>query len=176
MTIKPYANIKLKGYNIRRFINLCTINQIKIWSLKYISQDEYDACCMAEDIFLMKPHLKKTHTKILQIKKKGFFTIVNFLDKIRIITAMLACTFLIYMLLSMRIWSIDVNGNSFINSVTIVDFIKKKGIVQGCMKEKEYSWLENELEKNYPDITWCSVYLSGSTLNIDMSEGINLGE
>ena len=64
MSIKAYATVRLTGCNIRRFINLCTANHIKIWNLKYVSPKEYEACCSTEDIFLMKPHLKKTHTRL----------------------------------------------------------------------------------------------------------------
>ena len=37
MSIKAYATVRLTGCNIRRFINLCTANHIKIWNLKYVS-------------------------------------------------------------------------------------------------------------------------------------------
>ena len=53
MSIKAYATVRLTGCNIRRFINLCTANHIKIWNLKYVSPKEYAACCSTEDIFLM---------------------------------------------------------------------------------------------------------------------------
>ena len=79
MSIKAYATVKLTGCNIRRFINLCTANHIKIWNLKYVSPKEYEACCSTEDIFLMKPHLKKTHTRLLVVKRQGYFAIRAFL-------------------------------------------------------------------------------------------------
>ena len=41
MSIKAYATVRLTGCNIRRFINLCTANHIKIWNLKYVSPKEY---------------------------------------------------------------------------------------------------------------------------------------
>lgn len=71
MSIKAYATVRLTGCNIRRFINLCTANHIKIWNLKYVSPKEYEACCSTEDIFLMKPHLKKDAYKASRSKKTG---------------------------------------------------------------------------------------------------------
>ena len=82
MSIKAYATVRLTGCNIRRFINLCTANHIKIWNLKYVSPKEYEACCSTEDIFLMKPHLKKTHTRLLVVKRQGYFAIRAFLYKL----------------------------------------------------------------------------------------------
>lgn len=96
MSIKAYATVRLTGCNIRRFINLCTANHIKIWNLKYVSPKEYEACCSTEDIFLMKPHLKKTHTRLLVVKRQGYFAIRAFLYKIRIITAAIIGVF-VYM-------------------------------------------------------------------------------
>ena len=69
MSIKAYATVRLTGCNIRRFINLCTANHIKIWNLKYVSPKEYEACCSTEDIFLMKP--EKDAYKASRGKKTG---------------------------------------------------------------------------------------------------------
>ena len=106
MSIKAYATVRLTGCNIRRFINLCTANHIKIWNLKYVSPKEYEACCSTEDIFLMKPHLKKTHTRLLVVKRQGYFAIRAFLYKIRIITAAITGVFCIHALICTRIWHI----------------------------------------------------------------------
>ena len=113
MSIKAYATVRLTGCNIRRFINLCTANHIKIWNLKYVSPKEYEACCSTEDIFLMKPHLKKTHTRLLVAKRQGYFAIKAFLYKIRIITAAITGVFCIHALICTRIWHIVPEGNRF---------------------------------------------------------------
>ena len=84
MSIKAYATVRLTGCNIRRFINLCTANHIKIWNLKYVSPKEYEACCSTEDIFLMKPHLKKTHTRLLVAKRQGYFAIKDVLLQLQL--------------------------------------------------------------------------------------------
>ena len=112
MSIKAYATVRLTGCNIRRFINLCTANHIKIWNLKYVSPKEYEACCSTEDIFLMKPHLKKTHTKLLVVKRQGYFAIRAFLYKIRIITAAITGVFCIHALICKSSPNLCVNSSS----------------------------------------------------------------
>ena len=96
MSIKAYATVRLTGCNIRRFINLCTANHIKIWNLKYVSPKEYEACCSTEDIFLMKPHLKKTHTRLLVVKRQGYFAIRAFYIKYVLLRLQLPA-FFVYM-------------------------------------------------------------------------------
>ncbi len=173
MSIKAYAVVKLTGYNIRRFINLCTVNHIKIWNIKYQSPKEYKACCLTDDIFKMKPHLQKTHTRLIVLERKGYFSLVDFLHRIRILTAVLLCTAGLYALLYERIWTVDVDGSRFISDITIKSYVYSRGITPGCHRQKDYSTLEKDLEENFDDIMWCSIYLEGTTLKIDISEGIN---
>lgn len=51
MSIKAYATVRLTGCNIRRFINLCTANHIKIWNLKYVSPKEYEPAAVQKIFF-----------------------------------------------------------------------------------------------------------------------------
>ena len=71
MSIKAYATVRLTGCNIRRFINLCTANHIKIWNLKYVSPKEYEACCSTEDIFSNEAAPEKDAYKASRGKKTG---------------------------------------------------------------------------------------------------------
>ena len=173
MSIKAYAIIKLTGYNIRRFINLCTVNHLRIWNIRYISSTEYEACCLTNDIFAMKPHLKKTHTKLLVTKRKGIFTLFAFIHRIRIVATSAACFLGILILLDMHVWKIDVSGNRFISDITVTDYVNSCGIYDGCHKVSDYRWLEHDLEENFSDIMWCSIYLEDCTLKIDICDGIN---
>ena len=173
MSIKAYATVRLTGCNIRRFINLCTANHIKIWNLKYVSPKEYAACCSTEDIFLMKPHLKKTHIRLLVVKRQGYFAIRTFLYKIRIITAAITGVFCIHALICTRIWQIVPEGNRFTYDKSVISFIESENVTIGSHKRADYSILEKKLEEKYPDITWCSIYIEKNTMKIDISEGIN---
>lgn len=173
MSIKAYAIVRLTGCNIRRFINLCTANHIKIWNLKYVSPKEYEACCSTEDIFLMKPHLKKTHTRLLVVKRQGYFAIRAFLYKIRIITAAITGVFCIHALICTRIWHIVPEGNRFTYDESVISFMESENVTIGSHKRADYSLLEKKLEEKYLDITWCSIYIEKNTMKIDISEGIN---
>ena len=173
MNIKAYAVVKLSGYNIRRFINLCTVNHIKIWNIKYINPKEYEACCLTDDIFDMKPHLQKTHTRLIVLKRKGYFSLKDFLYKIRMLTAVLVSTAGISALLYARIWNIEIDGNRFLSDITITDYVYSRQLNPGCHKSSDYSRLEKDLEEDFDDIMWCSIYVEGTTLKIDISEGIN---
>ena len=134
MSIKAYATVRLTGCNIRRFINLCTANHIKIWNLKYVSPKEYEACCSTEDIFLTKPHLKKTHTRLLVVKRQGYFAIRAFLYKIRIITAAITGVFCIHALICTRIWHIVPEGNRFTYDESVISFMESENITIGSHK------------------------------------------
>ena len=40
------------------------------------------------------------------------------------------------------------------------------------IKRDVYKRQEKKLEEQYPDITWCSIYIEKNTMKIDISEGI----
>ena len=145
MSIRAYAKVKLTGCNIRRFTNLCTANHIKIWNLKYVSPKEYEACCSTNDIFLMKPHLKKTHTKLLVVKRQGYFAIKAFLYKIRIIMAAITGVFGIYALICMRIWHIVPDGNRFTYDESVISLLESEHLTIGSHKRTDYILLEKKI-------------------------------
>ena len=38
--------------------------------------------------------------------------------------------------------------------------------------KKNYAWLEKSIENEFSDVVWCSIYVDGTTLMIEISEGI----
>ena len=146
MSIKAYATVRLTGCNIRRFINLCTANHIKIWNLKYVSPKEYEACCSTEDIFLTKPHLKKTHTRLLVVKRQGYFAIRAFLYKIRIITAAITGVFCIHALICTRIWHIVPEGNRFTYDESVISFMESENVTIGRYSKINKAIIDKNVE------------------------------
>ena len=89
------------------------------------------------------------------------------------LTAVLVSTAGISALLYTRIWNIEIDGNRFLSDITITDYVYSRQLNPGCHKASDYSRLEKDLEEDFDDIIWCSIYVEGTTLKIDISEGIN---
>ena len=65
--------ISLKGNNVRRFINLCSINDIQLYDLKFVSSEEYTCIINTNDYYQVKKHLKKTRTKSKVLNRIGVY-------------------------------------------------------------------------------------------------------
>ena len=120
----------------------------------------------------MKPCLKKTHTSIAVSEKMGYYHLVKCLKKTRWIWGTSTVAFIILLILSMRIWNIRVNGNKSLSDITIIDYVNKNNVSYGCISQKNYAWLEKSIENEFSDVVWCSIYVDGTTLMIEISEGI----
>ena len=79
---------------------------------------------------------------------------------------------MIILLLSFNfLWKIEINGNDRISTVILEDFLKEKNITYGMPLNKiPLEKLEKEIRKKFLEITWVSVSIDGTTLEIWLKE------
>ena len=172
MRFDAYVKLTLRGNTIRRFINLCTAGHIKLWDIRYMSENKYEVCCKCSRLWDMKPYLDKTHTSITVSEKMGYYHLAACLKKTRWIWGILMNALILMLILSIRIWNIRINGNKSLSDITIIDYVNKNNVPYGCISQKNYAWLEKSIENEFSDVVWCSIYVDGTTLMIEISEGI----
>ena len=114
MRFDAYVKLTLRGNSIRRFINLCTAGHIKLWDIRYMSENKYEVCCKCSRLWDMKPYLDKTHTSITVSEKMGYYHLAACLKKTRWIWGILMNALILMLILSIRIWNIRINGNKSI--------------------------------------------------------------
>ena len=69
-----YVKIELTGEYINRLLTLLKNNGISLWNVVPI-ENGYEAYVYKNDVFQMKPLLRKTETKIKILNKYGWFCI-----------------------------------------------------------------------------------------------------
>ena len=94
------------------------------------------------------------------------------MKKTRWIWGILMNALILMLILSIRIWNIKINGNKSLSDITIIDYVNKNNVPYGCISQKNYAWLEKSIENEFSDVVWCSIYVDGTTLMIEISEGI----
>jgi len=71
--IKAVVEVEAQGFFVERLINLCRINNIKIWNITYINQGTIRFKISPKEFKKLKPFIKKSKCKIKIVKKKGIY-------------------------------------------------------------------------------------------------------
>ena len=117
---RGYVHVKLTGYAPERFLNLCGNRNILIWNLKPC-ENGYTFCISVDAFRQLKPILKKTKTQIRIQKRVGMpFCAFRYRRRYLFPVGLLFFCFLLYDL-SGFIWNIEINGNSYLTTETIIN-------------------------------------------------------
>ncbi len=168
--LRGYVRIRILGFSPERFMNLCCNRGIMLWDV--IKQnDDYEMFISVKDFFKIAPILRKTKTKAIVLERCGFpFFIHRYQKRKLFLFGILFC--LIFLLaMSMFIWEIRIDGNSYRTDDVIRDYLRESGIVPGILKNKvDCEAIEKGLRQNFDDITWTSAKIDGTCLELLIKE------
>ncbi|MGN0158048.1 MAG: sporulation protein YqfD [Brotaphodocola sp.] len=171
-----YLRVRLTGYSMERFLNLCMTRKLVIWNLHY----EDHACWFlvtVPDFRRMKPLVRKAqvHLKILGRYGLPFFLYRNRKRKPYVIGVVVF--FLILFLLSEFIWNIRFEGNERFTDDELTTYLSRQNVHYGmCKRGVDCDRLEDAIRSDYPDITWVSVSISGTQLMVRVRENEEIRE
>ena len=123
------------------------------------------------DFFQLKKIVRKSNVKVKIIRKKGILFRIKKQAKRKLffITPFL-CLFLLW-INSHLLWGVRVDGNSSVTNDLIADFLQEQGIYYGMPLSKIPIYeLKTNLRNKYDEITWVSIYLEGTYLQISLKE------
>lgn len=169
--LKSYLVCHLKGGDMERLFNLCRYNGIEFWNMSY--QEGVCQCCIAlEDFWKIRPFLRKTKVRIRIKKRCGLSFLMAFLNRRKgLWIGMLGCIFVLYFL-SAHIWKFEFYGNSYYTDERLTKYLEEtENIRCGIWKQHiDGALLEENLRLSFPDISWVSVRMEGTSLIISLEE------
>ena len=175
--IKGVVEVEIQGFFTERFINLCRINNIKIWNIKNVVNGIVRFSIAIKDFKKIKPISKKTKCKVKIISKKGvYFKLFKY--RKRSLAFILILLFLILSTLSTTfIWNIEVVGNMYIPTENIYSALKDSGLYVGRnkigLKTKK---VINEMRVELTDIAWMGIEIDGTHAKVKVVEKTKLPE
>lgn len=164
--------VRAAGRDVERFVNLCRNHGIFLWKIA-IGEEENGVrfYISLRDFYKLRKIARKSKVFLVVKKRIGFpFFLQSLKERMSFFVGVL-CFFFILILLSGRIWSIEVSGQSYHTKESIIKFLNKKGIYGG-MAKADLSCMEVRelLRKKYQDIGWISVEEIGSLIHIRIKE------
>lgn len=169
--VSGYVNIKIEGYYIERFINICTTKQILLWNLKREDSITLHASVEVSNFKELRQICKKTKCKMKIEGKKGLpFTIKKY-KKRKVFILFLILIIVSIITLSRFIWNIEVTGNETINTEEILALVEQEGLAIGKLKgginTKE---IINKIRLERDDVAWVGITIKGTNAVIEIVE------
>jgi len=168
--LSGYVCLKISGNSPERFLNLCRNNHIFMWDI-LADASEYRVKIKKKDFKKIKPYVKKTKVKVVIIEKCGlpFFMYKNRKRKL-FICGMIGSLIFLYIMTGF-LWSVSFQGNNEVTDHMLESFLEKKNIhVLMKLDDIELKVLEEEIRKEFPVISWVSVYVNGTKLVFEIRE------
>ncbi len=169
---KGYVIIKVTGFSIERFINLCLNKNINLYKL----EETNDGILCRVDIKNfkdLKTISKKTGCKYKIVSKYGipFYIFKNRKRKMIIIGAFLFIFLLYYF--SSFVWTIQISGYDKIDNNKILSFCEEKGLYLGAPKRKiDTKLIQTEIKNNFSSVSFINIQIKGTKAIINLSEHI----
>ncbi len=175
--IKGTVTVQIEGFFTERFINLCRINNIKIWDIRTLVKGVVRFKMSAGDFKKLRMVARKTKCSVKIKKKEGlYFTMFKY-RKRKIIFFLVAMAIFLTIAFSTFIWNIDIKGNDNISKAEVISMLKKSGLFVGkCKIGLDKKEIINNLRVNMQDISWAGIEIDGTLATVKIVEKTKLDE
>ena len=171
-----YVSFKVTGGCPEKFLNAVAKDKINLWDLKKSNGDLY-AKVLAPEYKLLRPRARKANSKMRIIKKRGRpIIILKYRKRLGLAIGGLLFLFILK-IFSLFIWDINIVGAKDIPIQDILTAINEAGVSMGTKKSSiDSNMVQQSVMAKLPDISWMSVNLNGSCLNVAIKERIKTPE
>lgn len=175
MKITGMVKIKVEGFFIERFLNLCKNENIIFKSLEKKDSSFITFEIMKSDFRKLKVIARKTGCKVKIENKTGLPFFVNKYKKRKVFAVAVSVIAFFIIGLSNFIWEVEIEGLQKIGKEDFKNYIEEKGIKVGCFKPQiNIEQIENEIKIQREDIAWVSIEFLGTKAKISIKEAIDI--
>ena len=169
--ILGYVNIKIEGFYIERFINICKSKGILLWNMKREKSSILYANISINDFKILKNIAKTSSCNIKLTKKMGLPFIFNKYKKRKIFFILLIFVLLVLLISSNYIWNIEIIGDNKIDKNEIIEELKNNGLSIGVAKSKlDTKSVINDIRMKREDIAWIGIDIKGTNAIVEIVE------
>ncbi|MDF2865865.1 MAG: sporulation protein YqfD [Clostridia bacterium] len=167
--------VEVEGFFTERFINLCKINNIKIWDIRNIVSGVVRFSIHISNFKKLRSIARKTKCKVKIKEKKGIYFKLFKYRKRKILVYLTMALILLFILSTCFIWNVNVSGNSKVSTEVIKEKLKESGIYVGKFKiGMNKSEVLKDIRSSLPEITWVGLEIRGTDIEIKVVEKVIL--
>ncbi len=169
--INGTVKVEIQGFFTERYINLCKINNVKIWDVQNIAGGIVRFTIAIKDFKKLKSITKRTKCKVKILNKKGLYFKLFKYRKRRLVLLLLASFFILCIIANSFVWNIKIVGNNYIETQRIENALKESGLYVGKnkigFKSKDVT---NNIRVLEPDISWIGIDIEGTKAIVKVVE------
>lgn len=171
------VTVQIEGFFTERFINLCKINNVKIWDIRNIVKGVIRFKINIKDFKKLRKISKKTKCKVSIKEKKGlYFTLFKY-RKRKLIFVLLFLIVIFSISFSTFVWNIEVLGNESISKNEIIDNLKESGLYIGKSKiGLDKKDIVNNFRTKLSDVSWVGLEIDGTKAIVKIVEKTKIDE
>lgn len=163
--ILGYITVKVEGYYIERFINICKVKKIPIWNLKREGEINLSFKTQIKEFKEICNIAKKVKCKVKIKNRKGVPFLLHKYKKRKIFVGLLVIIIFTIMFSSNFVWNIEVKEENNQNLEGIEFDIKEAGLNIGNLKSKiNTKEIINKVRLKRNDIAWMGIELKGTNV------------
>ena len=172
--VKGYVIIRVIGFNIERFLNICQRRSIRLFSIGKRTDTGILVCVSVSDFGKIGSAADETGSHIRIIKRCGLPFLVKNLKKRYALIVSFFLLAVLFFSSSFFIWSIEINGNDEHICQSIAHACDKAGLRIGAYKPRLLSGeeMKNVILNNTDNLAWVWVYIKGTKAVVEYKEGI----
>ncbi len=170
--VRGYVMIKVKGFGLERFMNMLSYKGVYLWDIS--REGIYIRMKVGKNTLPLVEECCEKTACTLEIETYGGLPhwISAFQGRSIFVYGLLIFAVGLYGLSSV-IWSVELEGNQRVSTVDILEFCEDRGIIAGIWKkEVDTKSITQELLLNFEELSWVSVGIYGTKINIKVSETI----
>ena len=171
--LKGYVIIKVEGFFIERFINICIRRGIALKKITRTGNNSASMQVSFSDFKRIRPVARKADVRIKITKKCGLPNLKKRYKK-RYAFYIGAFLFILFFAVSSRfIWTVEINGADHLQKALILEVLKSEGVYTGAPKHKmsEPREIKDALMRNFNNISWAWAYVEGCKIRVELHEG-----
>lgn len=169
--LSGYVNIKVEGFFVERFINMCLAQDIFLWNIKYENNILVKLKISVADFKKIKKIAKKTKSKVKIETKVGLPFFLYHYRKRKIFLILACIVFLLIFILTRFVWNIEITGTKNISVEELRAVLKEEGIKEGILKNSiETEEVINTIRLKREDIAWIGIKIKGTNVIVEVVE------
>jgi len=166
-----YVHIKVEGFFVERFINMCISKKILLMNIKRDKATIMYADVALKDYKRLRQVAKKTKSKIKIQSKKGIPFIAHKYRKRKIFIALFCIIILGIIISSNYVWNIEIIGNVDISREEILKSLEESGFEVGISKNNmNTNEVINNIRLKRDDIAWIGISVKGTNAIVEVKE------
>lgn len=166
-----YVKIKVEGFFIERFINMCISKKIILMDIEREKLTIMYAKVGLSDYRRIRQVAKKTKSKVKILEKKGLPFTAHKYRKRKAFGVLFLAVIIGMIISSNYIWNIEVTGNKTISKEDLLLSLERSGLSIGISKNNmDTNSVINKIRLNRHDIAWIGITVKGTNAIVKIKE------